>query len=167
MNTLKPTVLAVLLSMIYASGKAQFQNSPPTFDFTRLVYHSSHCNGTCPAIDMEIDRNRNILLHREIWSKKGETDENASGYFKGRLDADTYAELEHFLSNSGYYNWIWPEDTCCDAVITTIIIHANGKRTRFISMTPPNEAKAFIDYLFEFGMNIKIPRTDQHLVIEK
>jgi hypothetical protein len=134
--------------------------------FEKVIYHSSHCNGDCPAIDLQIDSARNIVLKRDIWKEKGVTDKHASGSFRGKLDAKTYADLIAILVWTDYANLKFPSDACCDRVVTTIAIYANGKRTILSSMSPPEKATELISFLYNLGMKSSIPRTTEKIEID-
>lgn len=134
--------------------------------FEKIVYHSSRCFGFCPQIDMEIDNNRNIVLHRDFFKRKGETDSANTGNFKGTLSKEKYDELLHALDTADYNNWDFPDITCCDGVVTTLIIYSNGKRKYLKSMTPPENAAAFINFLKKLGTETTLPKTDDDISLE-
>jgi hypothetical protein len=135
--------------------------------FEKIIYHSSHCNGTCPLIDLEIDSNRTTLLRLDIWKGKGVTDKHKSGTFKGKIEPKTYFNLIAILIGSDYANLKFPPEFCCDAVVTTIIIYANGKRTTLKSMTPPEKAHKLISCLYDLGTKSDLPPTTEEIKIEE
>src|ERR1700743_1477205 len=116
MQQAKFVFLIGLMVLIHLHLKAQQTNG---FDsrglsdsgrmiFEKIIYHSGHCNGTCPQIDLEIDSNGVILLKRDIWSKKGVTDPRKSGNFKGKIDPETYFGLCTRLFASDYAHLEFP-----------------------------------------------------------
>jgi|SRR5580658_3767292 hypothetical protein len=158
-------ILAVVLSNLQAQPTNALNSKKLIFE--KLIYHSSHCNGSCPGIELQIDSNRNILLRRDIWKKKGIADSHKSGSFKGKLDLATYSDFLAILTRSDYANLKFPQVDCCDAVVTTIVIYANGKRTILKSMTPPQEALALISFLYNLGMQSAVPPTTGEIKIDE
>lgn len=134
--------------------------------FEKLIYHSGHCNGACPQIDLEIDSNNNVLLKREFWKGKGVIDNHRSGNFKGKIEPKTYFSLITTLIASNYIDMKFPPVFCCDAPITTIIIYANGKRTYLSSMTPPENAHRLIASLYDLATKLEIPSTSEEIKLE-
>jgi hypothetical protein len=132
------------------------QNAQPLV-FTKIVYHSSRCYGTCPEIDLQIDSSRNILLHRQFWKSKGETEDHRSGNFIGSIDTRTYSNLIAILISSNYTKLKFPPEFCCDAPLTTIIIYTNNERTYLKSMFPPAEAQKLISWLYDLGVTLRPP----------
>ena len=165
MQTFKSTILLGLAVSFQLALHAQTTTKYLTLE--KIIYHSSHCNGTCPVIDMEIDSNYNVCLHREIWTGKGEPDKYRSGNFKGKIDPHAYFNLSAALISSNYVNLKFPPIYCCDGAITTIIVYANGKRTRLSSMLPPREADQLIEFLHDLSLNLKIPPTSENLDLEQ
>lgn len=157
-----------MLALINSNLKAQ-PTIPPGSEkliFEKIIYHSSHCNGTCPQIDLEIDSNRTFLLKLDIWKGKGVTDDHKSGTFKSEIDPKTFFNLFANLIASDYTNLKFPPEFCCDGVVTTLIIYANGKRTMLKSMTPPAKAHQLISFLYNLGINSRIPPTTDEINIE-
>ena len=133
----------------------------------KIIYHSSHCNGTCPQIDLEIDSNGNIFLKREFWKGKGVTDKHRSGNIEGKIGPKTYFNLVANLIASDFTSLKFPPIFCCDGIITTIIIYANGKRTILKSMTPPEKARKLISALYDIGTHVDIPPTTKEIKLEE
>ncbi len=59
----------------------------------KLICHSSRCFGTYPQIDLQTDKNQTIIVNREFFKNKSETDKEASGVFKGVLGDADYNQL--------------------------------------------------------------------------
>ena len=80
----------------------------------KIIYHAAHCNGTCPALDLEIDSNYGVLVKRDIWSAKGKPDKRRSGNFKGKIARSAYLNLLTTLVRSNYTELNFPPNYCCD-----------------------------------------------------
>jgi hypothetical protein len=79
MNFLRIAFLTQILALITPNLKAQPTTTSEKLVFEKIIYHSTHCNGTCPQIDLEIDSSNDVLLKREIWNGKGVVDNHRSG----------------------------------------------------------------------------------------
>ncbi|GEM_PF-3459926 len=121
------------------------------FVFEKIIFHSSRCFGTCPRIDLEIDSNQNVYVSREFFKTKGETEIEYSGQFRGSLEHNDYKKLITLLGAANLHNLNFPNVTCCDAPIITIIVYFNGQRKYFKSMTPPNDAQELVTFLKTIG----------------
>jgi hypothetical protein len=169
MNSAKIAILVGMLGLMTSKLKAQPTAglSYEKLVFEKIIYHSSHCNGTCPQIDLEIGSSRTFLLKRDIWKNKGVADNHKSGAFKGKIDPTGYFNLVCILISSDYTNLKFPSVLCCDGAITTIIIYANGKRTILKSMTPPEKARKLISFLYDLGTQSALPPTTEDIKIEE
>ena len=164
MNTIKQFPAILLLSgIILSSCSAQSKLK----GFQKIVYHSSFCFGTCPRIDMNIDASRNIYVERQFFSGRGREDTAGSGRFSGVLDKATFNELMRMLLKSNYAEQQWPDVTCCDGVITTIIIFDKNKRTYLKSMTPPDEARELIALLRKIALDTPLPKAENKMELEQ
>jgi hypothetical protein len=135
--------------------------------FEKLIFHSSRCNGTCPRIDLEIDSSQAILVNREFFITKSETDLSKSGQFKGLLSTEKFNEFLNELALSNYENLEFPNVACCDGVITTLIVYGNGKKKYLKSMTPPKEGSELISFLFKLGTELPLKKTKEAVKLEE
>lgn len=164
MKMIKTLPAILLLSgIILSSCSAQSKLK----GFQKIVYHSSFCFGTCPRIDMNIDASRNIYVERQFFRGKGKEDTAGSGRFRGVLDKTTFNELMNMLVKSNYAEQKWPEVTCCDGVITTILIFDKKKRTYLKSMTPPDEARELIDLLKKIALETELQPAAEKMELEQ
>ena len=166
MNTIH-LATTVFVSALLLSGKKQQPKDSPLkpIVFEKIIYHTTQCFGDCPIIDLEVDSNYDVYLCRFIYANT--QDSAKSGFFKGKIDPHTYFNLTATIISSDYEHLKFPATFCCDAPIQTIIIYANGKRTRLSSMTAPEEARKLIDSLYNLAVEIDIPRTNEKINIEK
>lgn len=137
------------------------QPGKPPFSFEKIVFHTTQCFGSCPVVDMEIDSNRNVVVHRVIFKGKGRghEDDGLSGNFKGTIDVTSYKRLIDTLVASNYANLKFPAEFCCDAPVISIIVYANGQRTEMSSMFPPEEARPLINLLKGLGVGLRLQKT--------
>jgi hypothetical protein len=132
------------LTFAFCFCKAQTNDK---IQLAKIIFHSSRCNGTCPSIDVEIDSSRKIFVYREYYKTKSDLDKRFSGQFSGSLDQSKYNKLIELLQNCSLDTLQFPDITCCDTPITTIIVYYNGDRKYFKSMTPPRIANKLILFL--------------------
>lgn len=164
MTSTKYFILLTFLTCASSFCIAQISDS---IHLEKIVFHSSRCFGTCPQIDLEIDSNKNVYVSREYFKSRSETDTLFSGQFKGILQQDDYNKLIGILQNCNLDSLKFPDKTCCDGVITTIIIYFNGQRKYFKSMKPPDIAHNLISYLNTIGNNKELEKTNETKNIEK
>ena len=134
---------------------------------TKIIFHSSHCNGTCPTIDLEIDNNKNLFVNREYYKTRGKIDKRFSGQFSGFLDQTKYNKLIELLQDCQLDTLEFPDVTCCDRPVITIIVYYNGRRKHLKSMTPPEKTKELISFLKEVGNDKSLIKTNEKRTIEE
>jgi hypothetical protein len=140
--------------------KQQF-NLDKSISFERLVYRTTPCYGSCSTINLELDKNKNIYIHRELFN-----DKINSGNFVGTISEESYNKLINILETTNLKTWSFPEKDGSDAPTTTLIIYYNGKREYFKSMFPPTISQQLIGLLYEIGEKTKLVRTDKEKQIE-
>jgi len=94
-------------------------------------------------------------------------DDQLSADFEGKIDRHTYFNLFAEFASSHYAGLQFPVDFCCDASIKTIIVYANGKRTKLSSMTPPKDALKLIAFLQDLALRLRLPPTTEDWEIEQ
>lgn len=153
MNLLVFTICCISLSgSVYAQQKENFK-------FTKLVYHASRCNGSCPQISLIIERNRKIVVRREMFKTKSQADERYSGQFKGRLSPAIFNEIILQLKAAQLDSLKFPDVDCCDGSIKTLIVYYNGQRRYFKSMMPPETVQPLFEMLSSIAIDKKLKRT--------
>ena len=65
--------------------------------FEKIIFHKSKCFGTCPEYHLELNNKREIKLYVEKAYQKRTIDTLKIGYYKGKLDNETYAEFINLL----------------------------------------------------------------------
>ena len=156
----------LLVCLTFTFGFCQAQTIEK-IHLTKIIFHSSRCNGMCPIIDLVIDSNRNIFVTREYYKTKSNIDNRYSGQFSGSLNQSNYHKLIELLQNCNLDTLQFPDITCCDGPVTTIIVYYNGQRKYFKSMTPPKIAIDLISFLKTIGNDKKLIKTTETRAIEE
>ncbi|OQP58744.1 DUF6438 domain-containing protein [Niastella populi] len=155
---------AIMAAVVLFSCKSQSGGNTKTadeFKLSKIVYHLSRCNGTCPSIDLEIDSNKNIYVSREFYKTKSEVDAANSGRFKGVLSADQNNRLIEVLKKSNLDSLEFTPVGIADVPETTIIIYYNGKRKYLKSERPSPNASELITLLKSIGNDKGLERTTE------
>jgi len=171
------TLSAALIAMVVlfscksqSTGNAQSAenaqpaaNEKPAADFklSKIVYHLSRCNGTCPSIDLEIDSNKAVYVNREFYKTKSELDSANSGRFKGSLSPKQYTTLVDVLKKIHLDSLEFPPVGIVDLPETTIIVSYNGKRKHLNSVRPPVVANDLITLLKAIANDKTLERTSE------
>jgi hypothetical protein len=136
-------------------GQVSSKQSKEKFEFNQLTFHLSECNGSCPAISMNVYSNKTIELSRTIYKSKDKVDTAASGNFKGQLSGKSYNKIIGLLAEVNWDTIVFPKVLCCDKSLKTIILTYNGETRRFKSMEAPQSVMPLINYLINVGINEK------------
>jgi hypothetical protein len=130
------------------------------FKLSKIVYHLSRCNGTCPSIDLEIDSNKAVYVNREFYKTKSDIDSTTSGRFKGTLSQEQDIQLMEVLKKSNLDSLEFAPVGITDVSETTIIVYYNGKRKYLKSARPPAAANDLITLLKSIGGDKGLQRTN-------
>lgn len=164
MTKIKFLLALLCLTLPFLDSKAQTKDK---INLSKIVFHLSRCNGTCPRIDLEIDSSKNLYVDREYFKTKSETDTRFSGQFKGVLSQQDYDKLLELLLSANIDQLEFPKSGLMDTVEKTIIVYYNGQRKYLKSPEPPKEANNLIDFLTSLGNNKKLKRTKDTRDIEE
>lgn len=136
----------------------------------KIIYHTTGCFGTCPAYSLEIGKDKSVKLVILRAFKKGEgmkQDSARIGSYTGKLTKDQYKELLGQIKAADIDHLRFPDVLCCDGPVVTLIVY-NGKERRYLkSMTPPQEARSLLNYLFSLCENSRFKKTAKKLTIEQ
>jgi hypothetical protein len=138
-------------------GQASSKQSKERFEFSQLTFHLSECNGSCPAISMNVYSDKTIELSRTIYKSKGNVDSTVSGNFKGTLNEKSYKKIVSLLEEVNWDTIVIPKVLCCDKPLKTIILSYNGESKKFKSMEVPKSITPLINYLINVATNEKLP----------
>jgi hypothetical protein len=154
----------LIAAVVLFSCKSQSAgNAQPADEFkvSKVVYHLSRCNGTCPSMDLEIDSNKNVYVNREFYKTKGLVDSANSGTFKGKLTPAQADQLTAVLKKSNIDSLEFAPVGITDVSETTIIVYYNGKRKYLKSARPPQAANDIITFLKSVGNDKGLERTTE------
>lgn len=154
-----PVVMVILFSC--KSQPAGNAKSSDELELSKLVYHVSRCNGTCPSMDLEIDSNKTVYVNREYYKTKSEIDSANSGRFKGLLTPEQDNKLMEVLKKSNLDSLKFASVGIADVPETTIIVYYNGKRKYLKSERPPVVANDLITLLKSIGNDKALERTNE------
>lgn len=136
-------------------------NTDNTLKFEKLIFHTTTCFGTCPVIDLEVDKDKNIYIHYQSVTDFGEPySDDISGRFSGKLSDSLFNELIHILQAGNIRTLYFPNRGGADAPTKTIILYYNGQRKYLKSMFPPKIADRLIDFLYALPKKAKLPPTE-------
>lgn len=163
MKTIFTLILTTLL--LSCSSKKDAVN------FEKIVFHTSPCFGNCPIINMQVSKDKSVLLSRIENSRtpKVAASENTAGlpqyeYFKGNVSNKLYNELLTELAKTDTVKFNGPN--CCDAPMKSIIAYYNGKRRHIETMFPPKEAEKLIEILYQISKTEGLVKTTDRFEIE-
>lgn len=145
----------------------QPQTSMQTLSYEKIIYRSGRCNGTCPKIDMVIDKDGKIWVQREFYISKSEVDFSKSGRFEGVLNRNEMNDLKKLLKESSYSNINMPDINIVDLSMLTLIIYDNKKRNWFRFIKPPEEMKALVSFLHRLVEEKKLEKTAKQQELEE
>ena len=167
MQLFKSTILICMLGLCQYTLKAQTKSTgAKQILLEKIIFRIGGCYGGCNRMGLQIDRNCNILIIRHVYDSNGKVDERLTGNFKGKIDKRLYNNLIDTLIACDYANLKFPPEDCCDIPLITIIVYANGKRTKLSSIFPPDESKGLIYFLQDLGMKEPVPRTNDEIDLE-
>jgi hypothetical protein len=155
---------ALIAAVVLFSCKSQPAGSAKPadeFKFSKIVYHLSRCNGTCPSMDLEIDSTKSLYVSREFYKTKSEVDSANSGRFKGVLSPEQNKQLIEVLKKSNLDSLEFAPVGIADVPETTIIIYYNGKRKYLKSERPSANANELITLLKSIGNDKGLARTTE------
>jgi len=138
--------------------------------FEKIVFHSSRCFGSCPIINLQVNKDKSILLSKTAAPMKGKLSDNVSKeeefhYFRGTLNSELYDQLISELNKIQELKFDGPN--CCDAPMKTLIIYQGGKRKAVETMFPPEEAEGLISILYQISKLDNLTEVNEKFEIEK
>ncbi len=148
--------------------KQQYTTQPIKFE--KLIFHTGHCFGLCPLIDLEIDSTKKVYLEALVYKdgeKFGEVDSSHTGTFSGILSDSFYTRLTHLLQTCYLNTLEFKEAKCCDNPLVTLIIYYDQKRKYLQSMFPPVIAEEIIWFLNGLTEKMQLSRITRTKKLEE
>lgn len=157
-----------LTSLVLLLASVCMAQSDP--HFKKIIYHTTGCFGTCPAYSLEISKDKSVKLIILRAFKKGEgmkQDSARMGSYTGKLTSEQYRQLLEEIKAADIDHLQFPDVLCCDGPVVTLIVYNSKGRKYFKSMTPPQEARNLLNYLFGLCENGSFKKTAKKLRIEQ
>lgn len=142
-----------------------------SFQFEKLIFHSSRCFGSCPIIDLEILSNRKFKLTGNYYIENSrKEDKNRSGTYNGELTEEEYSKLIDLIIKSRittYNDTDKNTNFCCDGSIKTFILYHNGERKYFKAMITPPLLDEIISFLYIIDKKAILSKTSDKFEFEE
>lgn len=140
-------------------------------NFDKIIFHTTHCFGHCPIYHLEVIKNGETKLHKEIVYKKKENrifhvDTMQIGYYTGKISKELLNQLIFSIQTCNLENLNFRGSLCCDGSIKTIIIYYNGNRKYLKDMFPPKIAQNLIDQLYLICEKANLSKTNISFKLE-
>ena len=138
--------------------------SKPEFKFQKIIFHTTHCYGTCPVFHLEVDSDQTALFSAPDGVKvdygRFSTAHNTPQYayfFKGTLSDSTFTKLVETVAAIGMDTLKIDRQENIDLPMITFIVYYNGKR-KFLqsSMISYNKATPLYNLLLSICQNTKL-----------
>lgn len=135
----------------------------------KIIYRTTGCFGSCPAYALEIDQHKSVKLIVVQIYKKGtrQPDSTRIGSYKGQLTKGQYKKLLQEVKAADVEHLEFPDILCCDGPVATLIVYDKSGRKYFKSMTPPQQARSLLSYLFSICESNDFKKTSEKLTIEQ
>jgi hypothetical protein len=144
--------------------RSKFQFRDNTINWTKIIFHSSHCFGLCPDYSVEIEKNGRIRLTNH---GGGMGMPVLNDNYTSMLSGSERTALENIITYSQLHTLKWKTRLCCDAPVITIIIYFNQKCIYLESMWPPVVSASLIRFLSRQFYNRSLQKVDTTFSYER
>lgn len=141
--------------------------------FEKIIFHTSKCFGTCPEYHLELNQKREIKLHIEKIYNKRTLDTLKIGYYRGKLDDETYSELKSIiekidLKKSGIIEPILEQNTITlkEGTQLSLILYIKNQRKPMIYIYPEGHCNILISFIYKVSNLEYLTKTSEKLQIE-
>lgn len=141
--------------------------------FEKIIFHTSKCFGTCPEYHLQINKKKEIKLYVEKTYQKRKIDTAKIGYYKGKLNNETYSEFINLIKNidldkSGI---IEPKQepntiTLKEGSQLSLILYTNKERKPIIYIYPAGHCEKLMNFVYKIAKDDKLIKTNEKLNIE-
>lgn len=142
-----------------------------TFNFTRLIFNTSACFGSCPVINLEISSDKSIRYSGNYFKDENfnKIDSARFGNFTGQLSDQLYNELIDLIITSKITEMDNNQNQilCCDAAIKTLILYHNDTRKYYKAMFEPSALRGLISFLYSINQNLDLTQVEDNYYFEK
>ncbi|BCY29056.1 DUF6438 domain-containing protein [Flavobacterium okayamense] len=142
-------------------------------EFEKIIFHTSKCFGTCPEYHLEINKKKEVKLFIEKAYQKRKIDTLKIGYYKGKLDNETYSELISLiekidLEKSGITEPIREPNTIVlkEGSQLSIILYIKNQRKPMIYIYPAGHWEKLMSFVYKISSSENLTKTSEELKIE-
>jgi hypothetical protein len=142
-----------------------------TVNFEKIVFHTSPCFGNCTIINLQVNKDRSLLLSKKknsimpkLINPENSEKKEEYEYFKGKINDMLYDQLLTELAKTDTVSF--KGINCCDAPLKTIIAYYNGKRKYIETMFPPKEGENLISILYQISQTENLVKTTEKIEFE-
>lgn len=149
--------------------KKQEFNVDNSISFEKIIFHTTECFGSCNVYHLQIDSSKNIQLQVEVAYKNRsyQRDTSKQGFYSGRLSDSLYKQFIHAIKTSSLRQLKMNNTECCDGVVITMIIHFNGQRKYFKTMTPAMISSNLVATLYKICSAGNLTKTRAAFILER
>lgn len=141
--------------------------------FEKIIFHTSKCFGTCPEYHLELNQKKEIKLFIEKAYKKRTIDTLKIGFYKGKIDSETYSELISLiekidLEKSGIVEPIREPNTIVlkEGSQLSLILYIKNQRKPMIYIYPAGHWEKLISFVYKISNSENLTKTSEELQIE-
>ena len=141
--------------------------------FEKIIFHTSKCFGTCPEYHLELNQKKEIKLFIEKAYKKRTIDTLKIGFYKGKIDSETYSELISLiekidLEKSGIVEPIREPNTIVlkEGSQLSLILYIKNQRKPMIYIYPAGHWEKLMSFVYKISNLENLTKTSEELQIE-
>ncbi len=141
--------------------------------FEKIIFHTSKCFGTCPEYHLELNQKKEIKLYVEKAYQKRKIDTVKIGYYKGKLDNETYSEFISLIEKidiekSGIIEPKQEPNTIIlkEGSQLSLILYTNKQRKPIIYIYPAGHWEKLMNFVYKIANDDKLIKTKEKLEIE-
>ena len=141
--------------------------------FEKIIFHTSKCFGTCPEYHLELNQKKEIKLYIEKAYQKRILDTLKIGYYKGKLNKETYSELLSLIEKIDIEksSSIEPVRESKTTILKegsqlSLILYSNKLRKPIIYIYPVGLREKLMNYVYKIVNDNNLNKTKEKLDIE-
>ncbi|HZX73983.1 MAG TPA: DUF6438 domain-containing protein [Cyclobacteriaceae bacterium] len=127
-------------------------------EFSKIIFRSTTCHGTCPSLTLQIDKEKNLLFIGGMYAIK-------QGHYSGILSDSLLNSLVAILKLSEVDKLKTWEQMVVDAPEYTLEIHYNDKVKYIKNFFLPSVTRELIQYLLEISKKVELKEAKEPFAI--
>lgn len=164
---MKNIIYLTFVSLFIISCSAQKTN----LRFEKIIFHTSACFGTCPEYHLELNNKKEIKLYIEKAYQKRNIDTLKIGYYKGKLDNDTYTEFINLLDKidlekSGIMEFEPKTIELNEGSKMSLILYMDKQRKPIKYIYPEGHMQKLMTFLYKITDHESLIRINEKLEVE-